>query len=108
MREKPGAKDPGSAFLPHPTRSAGHLLPREKDGVYLVSFSQDATIPRMKTDAMRPLTISLSPQQLERIQKAVESGAYASNSEVLRDAAQALGAAGGDAGPRDSAAAPGA
>jgi antitoxin ParD1/3/4 len=40
----------------------------------------------MKSDAMRPLTISLSPQQLERIQKAVESGAYASNSEVLRDA----------------------
>lgn len=40
----------------------------------------------MKSDSMRPLTISLSPQQLERIQKAVESGAYASNSEVLRDA----------------------
>ncbi len=40
----------------------------------------------MKPDAMRPLTISLSPQQLERIQKAVESGSYASNSEVLRDA----------------------
>jgi antitoxin ParD1/3/4 len=40
----------------------------------------------MKTDAMRPLTISLSPQQLERIQQAVETGGYASNSEVLREA----------------------
>lgn len=40
----------------------------------------------MKSDAMRPLTISLSPQQLARLGKAVESGAYASNSEVVRDA----------------------
>ena len=40
----------------------------------------------MKPDAMRPLTISLSPQQLARLSKAVESGAYASNSEVVRDA----------------------
>jgi antitoxin ParD1/3/4 len=40
----------------------------------------------MKTDPMRPLTISLSPQQLSRIQSAVETGAYASNSEVLREA----------------------
>lgn len=35
---------------------------------------------------MRPLTISLSPQQLTRIQQAVDTGAYASNSEVLREA----------------------
>ncbi|WP_420103764.1 type II toxin-antitoxin system ParD family antitoxin [Bosea sp. (in: a-proteobacteria)] len=35
---------------------------------------------------MRPLTISLSPQQLARLSRAVESGAYASNSEVVRDA----------------------
>ncbi len=35
---------------------------------------------------MRTMTISLSPQQASRIQKAVETGAYASNSEVLRDA----------------------
>jgi antitoxin ParD1/3/4 len=35
---------------------------------------------------MRPLTISLSPQQLARIQQAVDTGAYASNSEVLREA----------------------
>lgn len=35
---------------------------------------------------MRPLTISLSPQQLSRIQRAVDTGAYASNSEVLREA----------------------
>jgi len=32
------------------------------------------------------MTISLSPQQVGRIQKAVEDGAYASNSEVVRDA----------------------
>lgn len=35
---------------------------------------------------MRPLTISLSPQQLAKLGAAVESGAYASNSEVIRDA----------------------
>ena len=35
---------------------------------------------------MKPLTISLSPKQLSRIQSAVDSGAYASNSEVLREA----------------------
>ena len=35
---------------------------------------------------MRTMTISLSPQQAGRIQEAVKSGAYASNSEVLRDA----------------------
>lgn len=35
---------------------------------------------------MRTMTISLSPQQAGRIQKAVENGAYASNSEVVRDA----------------------
>ena len=35
---------------------------------------------------MRTLTISLSPQQVARLQLAVESGAYASNSEVVREA----------------------
>lgn len=40
----------------------------------------------MKHDAMRPLTISLSPKQLSRLSQAVESGSYASNSEVVRDA----------------------
>ena len=35
---------------------------------------------------MRTLTISLTQQQVERLQKAVESGAYASNSEVMREA----------------------
>jgi antitoxin ParD1/3/4 len=40
----------------------------------------------MKTEPMRTLTISLSPQQAKRVQRAVETGAYASNSEVLRDA----------------------
>lgn len=40
----------------------------------------------MKTEPMRTLTISLSPQQVARLHGAVESGAYASNSEVVRDA----------------------
>jgi antitoxin ParD1/3/4 len=40
----------------------------------------------MKTEPMRPLTISLSPQQLARLNQAVDSGAYASNSEVVREA----------------------
>jgi antitoxin ParD1/3/4 len=40
----------------------------------------------MKQQAMRPLTISLSSQQLTRLGAAVESGAYASNSEVVREA----------------------
>lgn len=35
---------------------------------------------------MRTMTISLSPQQASRIETAVKTGAYASNSEVLRDA----------------------
>lgn len=35
---------------------------------------------------MRTLTISLSPQQIARVQGAVESGDYASNSEVIREA----------------------
>nr|WP_047463916.1 type II toxin-antitoxin system ParD family antitoxin [Rhizobium rhizogenes] len=40
----------------------------------------------MKTEPMRTLTISLSSQQVARLHDAVESGAYASNSEVVRDA----------------------
>ncbi len=40
----------------------------------------------MKTEPMKTLTISLSPQQLARLQDAVGTGAYASNSEVVRDA----------------------
>lgn len=35
---------------------------------------------------MKTLTVSLSPQQVARLQGAVASGAYASNSEVVRDA----------------------
>ncbi|HMN72010.1 MAG TPA: type II toxin-antitoxin system ParD family antitoxin [Rhodoblastus sp.] len=35
---------------------------------------------------MRTMTISLSPQQASRIQQAVDTGAYVSNSEVVRDA----------------------
>lgn len=35
---------------------------------------------------MRTLTISLSSQQAGRLKQAVESGAYASSSEVVRDA----------------------
>lgn len=40
----------------------------------------------MKAQAMRTLTISLSPQQVARLQRAVDTGAYASNSEVVREA----------------------
>jgi antitoxin ParD1/3/4 len=40
----------------------------------------------MKAEHMRPLTISLSSQQLARLSQAVDSGAYASNSEVVREA----------------------
>jgi len=40
----------------------------------------------MKATSMKTLTISLSPQQIGRVQRAVETGAYASNSEVLREA----------------------
>lgn len=39
-----------------------------------------------KTHTMRTLTISLSPQQIARLQSAVETGAYASSSEIIRDA----------------------
>jgi antitoxin ParD1/3/4 len=35
---------------------------------------------------MKTLTVSLSAQQISRLQDAVESGSYASNSEVVRDA----------------------
>jgi len=35
---------------------------------------------------MKTLTISLSQRQIARLQQAVASGSYASNSEVLRDA----------------------
>ncbi|MEM5473442.1 type II toxin-antitoxin system ParD family antitoxin [Hoeflea sp. AS60] len=35
---------------------------------------------------MKTLTISLSQQQITRLQQAVASGSYASNSEVMRDA----------------------
>ena len=35
---------------------------------------------------MRTMTISLSPKQAGVVEAAVEAGAYASNSEVLRDA----------------------
>jgi antitoxin ParD1/3/4 len=40
----------------------------------------------MKTEPMKTLTVSLTPQQVIRLQDAVESGSYASNSEVVRDA----------------------
>lgn len=35
---------------------------------------------------MRTLTVSLTPKQAERLKQAVETGDYASNSEVVRDA----------------------
>jgi antitoxin ParD1/3/4 len=40
----------------------------------------------MEGVVMRTMTVSLSQQQASRVQQAVESGAYASNSEVVRDA----------------------
>lgn len=40
----------------------------------------------MKTEPMKTLTISLSAKQVSRLQDAVNSGDYASNSEVVRDA----------------------
>ena len=35
---------------------------------------------------MRTLTVSLTPKQAERLQAAVNSGSYASNSEIVREA----------------------
>ena len=40
----------------------------------------------MQHKPMKTLTISLSAQQIARLHEAVASGAYTSNSEVLRDA----------------------
>lgn len=40
----------------------------------------------MKTQPMRTLTVSLTPQQAARLQNAVDGGSYASNSEIVRDA----------------------
>ncbi len=40
----------------------------------------------MKATNMRTLTVSLTPHQAARMQNAVESGGYASNSEIVRDA----------------------
>ncbi|ESX22654.1 CopG family transcripitonal regulator [Mesorhizobium sp. LSHC440B00] len=40
----------------------------------------------MKNEPMRTLTISLTAQQIARLQSAIEGGGYASNSEIVRDA----------------------
>lgn len=40
----------------------------------------------MKSEPMKTLTVSLSPQQARMLQAAVDSGSYASNSEVVREA----------------------
>ena len=40
----------------------------------------------MPSEAMKTLTISLSSRQIGRLRAAVESGGYASASEVVRDA----------------------
>ena len=40
----------------------------------------------MKTSPMRTLTVSLTPQQATRLQNAVDTGDYASNSEIVREA----------------------
>ncbi len=40
----------------------------------------------MKATSMRTLTVSLTLKQAERMKDAVDSGDYASNSEIVRDA----------------------
>lgn len=40
----------------------------------------------MKATNMRTLTVSLTPHQAAMMQSAVETGGYASNSEIVRDA----------------------
>lgn len=40
----------------------------------------------MKATTMRTLTVSLTPHQVAMMQAAVETGGYASNSEIVRDA----------------------
>lgn len=40
----------------------------------------------MKPEPMRTLTVSLTPQQISRLNRAVERGSYASNSEAIREA----------------------
>jgi len=40
----------------------------------------------MKAEPMRTLTISLTAKQSARLQSAIEGGAYASSSEIVRDA----------------------
>ena len=40
----------------------------------------------MKSEHMKTLTVSLSPRQIAQLHSAVQSGSYASNSEVVRDA----------------------
>ena len=40
----------------------------------------------MKATNMRTLTVSLTPHQAAMMQGAVETGGYASNSEIVRDA----------------------
>ena len=40
----------------------------------------------MKATTMRTLTVSLTPHQAAMMQAAVETGGYASNSEIVRDA----------------------
>ena len=39
-----------------------------------------------KAQPMRTLTISLSSQQIARLQSVIETGTYASSSEIIRDA----------------------
>ncbi len=40
----------------------------------------------MKATNMRTLTVSLTPHQAAMMESAVQSGGYASNSEIVRDA----------------------
>ncbi|WP_408093294.1 type II toxin-antitoxin system ParD family antitoxin [Rhodoplanes sp. SY1] len=82
-----------------PFRASARLAPDQRSGA---SFQEPAALRltilvkngqstyggfmRASATRMRTLTISLSHRQVKRIQEAVDSGTYASNSEVVRDA----------------------
>jgi antitoxin ParD1/3/4 len=84
----------------YPTDRIKKLLTKWKRHHAAISKNEDASVTRKNCyflldafviQAMRTLTISLSPQQIARLHgdarfNAVVSGAYATNNEVIRDA----------------------
>ncbi len=58
----------------------------EQELTNLVRVWENCYKGSMKSEAMRTLTISLTPKQAARLQDAVDSGGYASNSEIVREA----------------------